>query len=148
MRSHWIGCACHVPVPQDNAASHHNTKQTAQRASQGRQHVFKCLQECTNALHELLRPCPRPGLDRRDHYRYVDNSTECVEGFVGIEQTYVEKRRIYRLDYDGGLVSDNCRRASRPPSLLHTQVLIWFASLTPALPFNQYLSLYCPALVG
>ncbi|WP_420360400.1 DUF5680 domain-containing protein [Agrobacterium vitis] len=37
-------------------------------------------------------------------YRYVDNSNESVDGFIGIERIYVEDREVYRLDYHGGLV--------------------------------------------
>ncbi|MER9327062.1 DUF5680 domain-containing protein [Mesorhizobium sp. M0152] len=37
-------------------------------------------------------------------YRYVDNSNENVEGFLGIERIYVEHKEVYRLDYHGGLV--------------------------------------------
>jgi hypothetical protein len=37
-------------------------------------------------------------------YRYVDDSNESVDGFIGIERIYVEDREVYRLDYHGGLV--------------------------------------------
>lgn len=37
-------------------------------------------------------------------YRYVDDSNETIEQFVGIERIYVGDREVYRLDYHGGLV--------------------------------------------
>ncbi|WP_137933177.1 DUF5680 domain-containing protein [Mesorhizobium comanense] len=37
-------------------------------------------------------------------YRYVDNSSQDVEAFSGIERIYVEEREVYRLEYHGGLI--------------------------------------------
>jgi hypothetical protein len=37
-------------------------------------------------------------------YRYVDNSNDDVESFVGIEQIFVKDKEVYRLNYHGGLV--------------------------------------------
>ncbi|KQV63787.1 DUF5680 domain-containing protein [Rhizobium sp. Root1220] len=61
------------------------------------------IQEALSALYRLGRFLGAFEYVVRQ-YRYVDNSNESVEGFVGIERIYVEAKEVYRLDYHGGLV--------------------------------------------